>query len=53
MLITAIEPRRQAMCALFLDGEFVMNLDARTLIEYYREPVRRFREQTMRYRMYE
>ena len=33
MLITAIEPRRKAMCALFLDGEFVMNLDARTLIE--------------------
>lgn len=33
MLITAIEPRRKAMCALYLDGEFVMNLDARTLIE--------------------
>lgn len=33
MLITAVEPRRKAMCALYLDGEFVMNLDARTLIE--------------------
>lgn len=33
MLITAIEPRRKAMSALFLDGEFVMNLDTRTLIE--------------------
>lgn len=33
MLITAIEPRRKAMSALYLDGEFVMNLDARTLIE--------------------
>lgn len=33
MLITAIEPRRRAMSALYLDGEFVMNLDTRTLIE--------------------
>lgn len=33
MLITAIEPRRKAMSALYLDGEFVMNLDTRTLIE--------------------
>ena len=34
---------------LFRTGQ----MDARTLIEYYREPVRRFREQTLRYRMYE
>lgn len=33
MLITAIEPRRKAMSALFIDGEFVMNLDTQTLIE--------------------
>lgn len=33
MLITAVEPRRKSMCALFIDGEFVMNLDAQTLIE--------------------
>ena len=33
MRITAIEPRRKCMCALYLDGEFVMNLDSRTLIE--------------------
>lgn len=33
MLITAIEPRRKAMSALYLDGEYVMNLDTRTLIE--------------------
>lgn len=33
MLITAIEPRRKAMSALYLDGEFVMNLDTRTLLE--------------------
>lgn len=33
MLITAIEPRRKGMSALYIDGEFVMNLDTRTLIE--------------------
>ena len=33
MLITAIEPRKKAMSALYLDGEFVINLDTRTLIE--------------------
>lgn len=33
MQITAIEPRRKQMCALFIDGEYVMNLDAQTLIE--------------------
>ena len=33
MLITAIEPRRKALSALFLDGEFVMNLDTQTLLE--------------------
>ena len=33
MPITAIEPRRKAMSALYLDGEYVMNLDTRTLIE--------------------
>ena len=33
MKITAIEPRRKQMCALFIEGEYVMNLDAQTLIE--------------------
>ena len=33
MVITAVEPRRKQMCALFIDGEYVMNLDAQTLIE--------------------
>ena len=33
MLITAVEPRRKAMCALYIDGEYVMNLDTRTVIE--------------------
>lgn len=33
MLITAIEPRRKALSALYLDGEFVMNLDTHTLID--------------------
>lgn len=33
MLITAIEPRRKAMSALYIDGEYVMNLDTQTLID--------------------
>ena len=33
MLITAIEPRRKGMSALFIDGEFVMNLDTQALLE--------------------
>ena len=33
MLITAIEPRRKAMSALYIDGEYVMNLDTQTLLE--------------------
>ena len=33
MKITAVEPRRKQMCALFIDGEYVMNLDAQTMIE--------------------
>ena len=33
MFITAVEQRRKAMCALYIDGEYVMNLDARTVIE--------------------
>ena len=33
MLITAIEPRRKGLSALFIDGEFVMNLDTQALLE--------------------
>lgn len=33
MLITAVEPRRRSMSALFIDGEFAMNLDTMTLLE--------------------
>ena len=33
MRITAIEPRRKAMSALYIDGEFAMNLDTKTLLE--------------------
>lgn len=32
MLITAIEPRRKSLSALFLDGEFAMSLDTETLL---------------------
>jgi len=33
MRITAIEPRRKGLSALFIDGEFVMNLDTQALLE--------------------
>lgn len=33
MLITAIEPRKKYLSALYLDGEFALKLDTRTLIE--------------------
>lgn len=33
MLITAIEPRRRSMSALYIDGEYAMNLDTMTLLE--------------------
>ncbi len=33
MLITAIEPRRKGMSALYLDGEYVIKLDTQTLVE--------------------
>lgn len=32
MLITAIEPRRKSLRALYLDGEFAVNVDAQTLL---------------------
>lgn len=33
MLITAIEPRRKSLSALFIDGEFAMNIDTETMIK--------------------
>lgn len=33
MLITAIEPRRKCLSAVYIDGEFAMNLDTATLLE--------------------
>lgn len=33
MLITAVEPRRKGLAALFLDGEFAMNIDTETLLK--------------------
>lgn len=33
MIITAIEPRRKGLSALYIDGEFAMKLDTQTLIE--------------------
>ncbi len=33
MVITAIEPRRKSLSALYIDGEFALKLDTETLIE--------------------
>jgi len=33
MQITAIEPRKKSLSALFLDGEFAMNIDSETLLK--------------------
>lgn len=33
MLITAVEPRRKSMSAVYIDGEFAMKLDTMTLME--------------------
>lgn len=33
MLITAVEPRRKGLSALFLDGEFAVNVDTETLLK--------------------
>ena len=32
MTITAIEPRRKGLCALYIDGEFAMKLDAEVVL---------------------
>lgn len=34
MQITAIEPRRKGLSALYIDGEFAMKLDTQTLLEH-------------------
>ena len=33
MLITAIEPRKKSLSAVYIDGEFAMSLDTQTLLE--------------------
>lgn len=38
MLITAVEPRRKALSALYIDGEFALKLDTETLIANHIEP---------------
>lgn len=34
MQITAIEPRRKGLCALYIDGEFAVKLDAEVLLSH-------------------
>lgn len=38
MLITAIEPRRKGLSAVYIDGEFAMKLDTQTLLEQHIKP---------------
>ncbi|MBQ8001674.1 MAG: regulatory protein RecX [Ruminococcus sp.] len=33
MIVTAVEPRRKSLSALYIDGEFAMKLDTQTLLE--------------------
>nr|WP_319489194.1 regulatory protein RecX [uncultured Caproiciproducens sp.] len=40
MLITAIEPRRKGLSALFIDGEFAVNIDTETLLKSGLKPGR-------------
>lgn len=40
MLITAVEPRRKSLSALFLDGEFAVNIDTETLLKSGYKPGR-------------
>ncbi len=40
MLITAIEPRRKGLSALYLDGELAVNLDTETLLKFGFKPGR-------------
>lgn len=34
MLITAVEPRKKGLCALYIDGEFAMKLDTEVLLAH-------------------
>ena len=38
MLITAVEPRRKSLCAIYIDGEFALNLDAQVTLEQRIQP---------------
>ena len=38
MLVTAVEPRRKSLSALYIDGEFAMKLDTMTLMENHIKP---------------
>lgn len=38
MLVTAVEPRRKSMSALYIDGEYAMKLDTMTLLKNHIKP---------------
>lgn len=47
MLITAVEPRRKRLSALFLDGEFAVNVDTETLLKSGLKPGRELTDEAL------
>lgn len=48
MLVTAVEPRRKGLSALFLDGEFVCNIDTETLLKFRVRPGEELSDEQLR-----
>lgn len=47
MLITAIEPRRKSLSALFIDGEFAVNIDTETMLKSGFKPGRELTDEQL------
>ncbi len=47
MLITAIEPRRKSLSALFIDGEFAVNIDTETMLKSGYKPGRELSDEQL------
>lgn len=47
MLITAIEPRKKSLSALFIDGELAMNIDTETLLKSGYKPGRELTDEQL------
>lgn len=48
MLITAIEPRRKSLSALFIDGELAVNIDTETMLKSGFKPGRELTDEQLR-----